>query len=82
MVYVILTAFLLVALAAGEKRLSPSAFVRIPLIHDLRSVPGYFTAAYLVDRIGRKATMGSLLTVCAVSAYMFGNAKSVSQILV
>ena len=51
------------------------------LYMTLAQIPGYFTAAYLVDRIGRKATMGSLLTVCAVSAYMFGNAKSVSQIL-
>jgi len=44
-------------------------------------LPGYFAAAYLVDKIGRKATMGSFLAICAVAAYMFGFAKSASDIL-
>lgn len=51
------------------------------LYMTLAQLPGYFTAAYLVDKIGRKATMGSLLTVCALSAYMFGNAKTASDIV-
>lgn len=44
-------------------------------------VPGYFAAAYLVDRIGRKATMGSFLTICTFAAYMFGNAKTGTEII-
>lgn len=44
-------------------------------------IPGYFAAAYLVDKIGRRATMGSFLTICALAAYMFGNAKTVSDII-
>lgn len=48
----------------------------------LAQIPGYFTAAYLVDKIGRKPTMGGLLVLCAISAYMFGNAKTATEILV
>ncbi|MDT8903085.1 MFS transporter [Anaeroselena agilis] len=44
-------------------------------------VPGYFAAAYLVDKIGRRATLGSFLAVTAVAAYMFGNATSVTWII-
>lgn len=51
------------------------------LYMTLAQLPGYFAAAYFVDKIGRKATMGSLLVVCALSAYMFGSAKTVGEIV-
>lgn len=51
------------------------------LYMTLAQIPGYFVAAYFVDKIGRKATMGSLLVVCALSAYMFGSAKSAEDIV-
>lgn len=44
-------------------------------------IPGYFAAAYLVDKIGRRATLGSFLAICAVAAYMFGNASTVFEIM-
>lgn len=47
----------------------------------LAQIPGYFTAAYLVDRIGRKITLASFLSACAICAYLFGNAKAASEIL-
>jgi len=43
-------------------------------------IPGYFVAAVLVDRIGRKPTMAGFLLVCAFTAYMFGNATTSSEI--
>ena len=43
-------------------------------------IPGYFAAAALVDRIGRKPTMAIFLLGCAASAFMFGNAKSAGDI--
>lgn len=51
------------------------------LYMTLAQIPGYFVAAYFVDKVGRKATMGTLLALCAVAAYMFGNAKSSEEIL-
>lgn len=47
----------------------------------LAQVPGYFAAAALVDRIGRKITLASFLLACALCAYMFGNAKTVQEIV-
>lgn len=37
-------------------------------------IPGYFTAAALVDRVGRKATLVSFLVLCALGAFMFAGA--------
>lgn len=42
------------------------------LIMTLAQLPGYFAAAYLVDRIGRKATLSGFLAASAVCAYFFG----------
>jgi len=47
----------------------------------LAQIPGYFTAAMLVDRIGRKITLSSFLTACAICAYFFGNARSGTEIV-
>jgi putative MFS transporter len=52
------------------------------LIMTIAQLPGYFAAAYLVDRIGRKATLGGFLALCAVCAYFFGMASSPSMVLV
>ena len=51
------------------------------LYMTIAQIPGYLTAAYLVDKIGRKATMGSFLAICAVAAYMFSTAKTSADIL-
>ncbi|MBV8074220.1 MAG: MFS transporter [Candidatus Eremiobacteraeota bacterium] len=37
-------------------------------------IPGYFSAAYFVERIGRKATLVSFLALCALGAFMFAGA--------
>jgi putative MFS transporter len=42
------------------------------LVMTLAQLPGYFTAAYLVDVIGRKATLGGFLSLSALCAYFFG----------
>lgn len=52
------------------------------LIITLAQIPGYFSAAYLVDRIGRKWTLASYLLVCAVGAFFFRQAGSDAEILI
>lgn len=52
------------------------------LIMTVAQLPGYFTAAYLVDKIGRKATLAGFLGACAVCAYFFGAAGSPATVLV
>ena len=51
------------------------------LYMTLAQLPGYYIAAYLVDKIGRKATISSMLAVCAFAAFMFGNATSANDII-
>lgn len=51
------------------------------IIMTLAQLPGYFAAAYLVDRIGRKATLVSFLTGCAICAYFFGQGGSTAVVL-
>src|SRR5208337_2348452 len=46
------------------------------LIITLAQVPGYFSAAFLVERWGRKLTLVIYLLACAVGAYFFRSAGS------
>jgi putative MFS transporter len=43
-------------------------------LSTLAQVPGYFSAAWLVERLGRKTTLVAFLLGTAASAFMFGNA--------
>jgi MFS transporter, putative metabolite:H+ symporter len=43
-------------------------------LSTLAQVPGYFSAAWLVERLGRKPTLVAYLLGTAASAFMFGNA--------
>jgi MFS transporter, putative metabolite:H+ symporter len=52
------------------------------LIITLAQIPGYFSAAFLVDRLGRKATLALYLLLCAVGAFFFRHAGSPVEILV
>lgn len=52
------------------------------LIMTLAQLPGYFTAAYFIEKFGRKFVLVVYLVMTAVSALWFGNAESeVSLIL-
>lgn len=51
------------------------------LIMCLAQLPGYFSAAYLIERIGRKACLTLFLLGTAVSAWFFGQASSPEQIV-
>jgi putative MFS transporter len=45
-------------------------------------IPGYFSAALLVDRWGRKLTLTAYMLGCALSALAFGTASSSTEIVV
>ncbi|ENV47149.1 hypothetical protein P255_02433 [Acinetobacter brisouii CIP 110357] len=47
----------------------------------LAQLPGYVAASWLVEKLGRKATLAGFIGFCAVSAYFFGQANSDSEIM-
>lgn len=51
------------------------------LIMTLAQLPGYFCAAYLIERAGRKFVLITFLMGTAVSAYFFGNAETLPLLL-
>ncbi|GLX67970.1 MFS transporter [Paenibacillus glycanilyticus] len=51
------------------------------LIITLAQLPGYFTAAYLIEKIGRKAVLGVYLLMTAACAIWFGNAVTAGMLL-
>ena len=50
------------------------------LIITIAQIPGYFSAAYLVEKVGRKWTLASYLFLTAVGAFFFRNAGAEMEI--
>ncbi|GAX90133.1 MFS transporter [Effusibacillus lacus] len=51
------------------------------LIMTLAQLPGYFSAAWLIERMGRKFVLVTYLAATAISAYAFGYATSIAGLL-
>lgn len=52
------------------------------LIMTLAQLPGYFTAAWFIEKFGRKFVLVSYLIGTAVSAFIFGNAETMEVLLI
>jgi putative MFS transporter len=52
------------------------------LIMTLAQLPGYFTVAWLIERLGRKPILVIFLMGTAISAYFFGNADTMYTLLI
>lgn len=52
------------------------------LIMTLAQLPGYFTAAWLIERAGRKFVLATYLIGTAISAVVFGNAETAATLLI
>lgn len=64
---------------AGHSMVSSFGFV---IIMTIAQVPGYFSAAYLVERIGRKPVIVSFLLLTAVSAFFFGLSIGTTELVI
>ncbi|MEK4029165.1 MULTISPECIES: MFS transporter [Bacillaceae] len=51
------------------------------LIMTLAQLPGYFTAAWLIERVGRKFVLSTYLIGTAASALVFGNAETTAVLI-
>lgn len=52
------------------------------LIMCLAQLPGYFSAAYLVERVGRKIVLSVYFAGTALAAWLFGHAGSTNEVLI
>lgn len=52
------------------------------LIMTLAQLPGYFTAAWLIEKFGRKFVLVAYLAGTAISAYLFGTAVTTSLLMI
>lgn len=52
------------------------------LMMTLAQLPGYFTVAWLIERVGRKWVLIAYLLGTLISAYLFGIADSINQLLI
>ncbi|OAA82848.1 MFS transporter [Clostridium ljungdahlii] len=52
------------------------------LIMSIAQLPGYYSAAYLIEKIGRKVVLVVYLIGTSLSAYLFGQATSAVTVLV
>ncbi|MDP4172239.1 MAG: MFS transporter, partial [Bacillota bacterium] len=51
------------------------------LVMTLAQLPGYFSAAWLIEKVGRKFVLVAYLIGTAVSAYFFGTAESLPLLI-
>lgn len=51
------------------------------LIMTLAQLPGYYCAAWLVDRLGRKYTLSVFLLFSGVASYFFGHASTAAALM-
>lgn len=51
------------------------------LIMTIAQLPGYFSAAWLVDKVGRKITLAAYLAGTALASYFFGQGGSPATVL-
>ncbi|WP_349305768.1 MFS transporter [Bacillus sp. FJAT-49711] len=52
------------------------------LIMTLAQLPGYFTAAWIIEKVGRKFVLSTYLLGTAISALIFGNADTTAILLI
>lgn len=51
------------------------------LVMTLAQLPGYYSAAWLVDRLGRKYTLSAYLLCSGIASYFFGSADSAGTLM-
>ena len=67
--------------SSGEQGLCFGKSFEFTLIMCLAQLPGYFSAAYLVERVGRKMVLAVYFAGTAVASWLFGHAGSTNEVL-
>jgi len=71
-----------IAVLLKSQGFSIQASVGFVTLITIGGIPGFFTAAHLLERIGRKPTTAGFLIMSAVAAYAYGNATDQTWLFV
>lgn len=62
--------------------LSVAKSISFVLLMALWGIPGFLTASYLLDRVGRKPVLTAFILLSALAAYFYGGAESTAELIV
>jgi putative MFS transporter len=65
-----------------DKGFTVTKSIEFVVLMTLWGVPGFFSAAYLIERLGRKITVVGYVLLSAVAAYFYGQATSQVEVIV
>ena len=65
-----------------DKGFTITKSIEFVLLMSLWGVPGFFSAAYLIEKLGRKPAVAGYVVLSGVAAYFYGQAGSQNQVIV
>ncbi|MGC8657598.1 MAG: MFS transporter [Desulfomonilaceae bacterium] len=65
-----------------DKGFTITKSIEFVLLMSLWGVPGFFSAAYLIEKLGRKATVAGFVILSGAAAYFYGQAGSQNQVII
>jgi putative MFS transporter len=71
-----------IAKLLADNGLSVAKSTSFVLLMTLWGIPGFLSAAYLIDRAGRKAVVTGSILLSAIAAFVYGQASSTAELIV
>lgn len=71
-----------IAKLLADSGLSVAKSTSFVLLMALWGIPGFITAAYLLDRLGRKPVLSGFILLSALAAFFYGQASSTFELIV
>ncbi len=65
-----------------DKGFTVTKSIEFVVLMTLWGVPGFFSAAYLVEKLGRKITVVGYVLLSAVAAFFYGQASSQTEVII
>ena len=71
-----------IAALLEDNGLSVAKSITFVLLMALWGIPGFLTASWLLDKIGRKPVVAAFMLLSATAAYFYGGAESTAELIV
>jgi putative MFS transporter len=70
-----------IAKLLADNGLSVAKSTSFVLLMTLWGIPGFLSAAFLIDRLGRKPVLTAFILLSAVAAFFYGQASSTAELI-